>query len=311
MSTIDVIETRLNNYLSRCRAYLVGDGCVQAAPSNAGTRFLVPQTSASHYSDAQLDDYTGSRRQDYANRPPLSLSLRARFSHPGWPLTSPEQSEPARYFTGTAGFGFWNSPVMAPSPIPARPQAIWFFYGSPPSNMPFALDVPGRGWKAACADAGRNRSLVWAPLLPFIAVANRWLRLYRLIWPHVQRSFAIGEKLISFQFDDMTAWHRYELEWRTDGASWWVDGEKVLETDRSPRGPLGFVAWVDNQYTILTPQGHVEFGHLDIPFAEWMDIDDVELRRFDRRRLAPRRRRERVAPVMGEARAASVHEISQ
>ncbi len=77
----------------------------------------------------------------------------------------------------------------------------------------------------------------------------------------------------------MTAWHRYELEWRRDGATWWVDGRKVFETDQSPRGPLGFVTWVDNQYTVLTPQGHIEFGHIHIAAPEWLDLDDVTLYR--------------------------------
>ena len=285
MATIELAANRLKNYLQRCQPYLIGNGRVEPAPQAAGARFLLPEASASSYSDAQLDDYTGTRRRDYLNRPPVYLSLRARFSHPGWPIPSPHTTVDGQYFKGTAGFGFWNSPVEAPSPIPARPQAIWFFYGAPPSNMPFALDVPGYGWKAACADAGRNRSLVWVPLLPFVALANRSYRLYRRLWPRVQRSLAIGEKPITFKSGDLTDWHHYELEWRVDGARWWVDGEKVLETDQSPRGPLGFVAWVDNQYTILTPQGHVEFGHIDIPFAEWMDLTDVELRRYDRRHV--------------------------
>ena len=43
--------------------------------------------------------------------------------------------------------------------MPTLPRAIWFFYGSLPSNMSLALDVPGYGWKAATIDALRPSAL--------------------------------------------------------------------------------------------------------------------------------------------------------
>jgi len=99
--------------------YLTGTGA--ASWSGDGLRLSTHTASATVYSDAQLDDYHGLRRRDMPWRPPLTLELRARFSHAEGRLG------------GTAGFGFWNHPILLPSnPVPALPRAIWFFYASPP-----------------------------------------------------------------------------------------------------------------------------------------------------------------------------------
>jgi len=51
----------------------------------------------------------------------------------------------------------------------------------------------------------------------------------------------------------------------------------VLETDRSPRGRLGFVAWIDNQYAVVTPRGNFKFGLLDAPFEQWMEVSEINV----------------------------------
>jgi len=274
--------------LGRCRPYLVGDGRIETTPS--GARLMLPPCSTSRYSDAQLDDYAGLPRRSYPHRPPLRLSLRARFSHnfEMAEAVGDRRSHTARSetrakqdsLTGTAGFGFWNNPFGPQSKLPALPQAIWFFYASPPSNMALAFNVPGFGWKAACIDAGRVAALAWSPLALPILLMCRWPRLYRAIWPRAQRSLAIRERPLP---TDMTDWHTYDLEWRRDGARWSVDGEMQLETDRAPRGPVGFVAWIDNQYAIITPQGKFGFGTLDAPFEQRLELADVELTKDARR----------------------------
>jgi len=258
--------------LSGCATFLVGGGRSQATPD--GTRLSLPPISSARYADAQLDDYTGLRRGRYPHRPPLRLSLRARFSHDSLPPSSPVTRHT---LTGSAGFGFWNNPFGPQSKVPALPQAIWFFCASPPSDMPLALGVPGHGWKAACIDAGRPSALAWAPLAPLAMLACRSARLYRAVWPRIQRALRISEGPLAFREGDMTDWHTYELEWRRDGARWWVDGEIALETDRSPRGPLGLVAWIDNQYAVVTPQGKFEFGLLDAPFEQWMEVSELSV----------------------------------
>ena len=246
----------MDRFLSGCQPFLAGGGHIEQ--TTGGARLTLPPASSTRYSDAQFDDYTGLRRRDYPHRPPLRLSLRARFS----------ASKPL----GTAGFGFWNNPFGAQSKVPALPQAIWFFYASPPSNMALAINVAGSGWKAACIDASRPSALAWAPISPAAMLLCRSPKLYRAIWSRAQRSLGIRERSLD---GDMTEWHTFEIEWRRDRARWWVDGEVVLETDRSPRGPLGFVAWMDNQYSVVTPQGRFGFGLLDAPVEQWLEVAEV------------------------------------
>ena len=297
----------LEGWLRQCAPFLAGDGRVEATVD--GARLILPPASSTRYSDAQLDDYAGLSRRNFPHRPPLRLALRARFSHSAESNRSDAEdadrfsrsqarsddfSRPGAEATevattsvrfphlgsgliGTAGFGFWNNPVGPQSKIPALPQAIWFFYASPPSNLSLAFGLTGCGGKAACLDAGRASALAWAPVAPLVMLACRSPRLYRAIWPRVERALMISERLLAFKQGDATNWHTYELEWRRDGARWRVDGETVLETDRSPRGPLGFVAWIDNQYAVVTSQGNFKFGLLDAPFEQWMEVADVDL----------------------------------
>ncbi len=275
----------VDGFLSRCAAFLVGGGRSQATPD--GARLILPSASSSRYSDAQLDDYAGLPRQRYPHRPPLRLTLRARFSHNvdsnhdnlDVKLASQQPARAYGSLLGTAGFGFWNNPFGAQSTVPALPQAIWFFCASPPSDMRLATGAPGYGWKAACIDASQWSALAWAPVAPLVMLACRSARLYRALWPHVQHALGIRESPLTFREGDMTDWHTYELEWRRDGARWWVDGGIVLETDRSPRGPLGFVAWIDNQYAVVTPQGRFAFGLLDAPFEEWVEVSGLSVKR--------------------------------
>ena len=63
---------------------------------------------------------------------------------------------------------------------------------------------------------------------------------------------------------------------RVNGARFLVDGTVVLETDRPPRGPLGFVAWVDNQWLVATPRGRFGWGLLNAE-AQWLDLALVRI----------------------------------
>jgi hypothetical protein len=71
---------------------------------------------------------------------------------------------------------------------------------------------------------------------------------------------------------NLTEWHTYTLEWLPDSARFAVDGVAALAALDPPRGPLGFVAWVDNQYAIATPRGAFGFGTLDNS-PEWLELD--------------------------------------
>ncbi|MGQ9793224.1 MAG: hypothetical protein ACUVSF_06035 [Anaerolineae bacterium] len=241
--------------------YIVGNGAVERHSNTL--LFRIHDADTQRYSDAQIDDYRGLPRRCLRWRPPLQLKVRARFSHPSGALR------------GTAGFGFWNDPfMMTGARWPALPRVIWFFYASPPSDMQLALDVPGYGWKAATLDATRPGALALAPLAPVAVLATRLHRLYQQLWPIIQRALGVQEGLLPV---DMTDWHVYVLEWRPDRAHFYVDGELVLGNAPSPRGPLGFVMWLDNQYMVVTPQGRLGWGLLEISGEQWMEVSQLEI----------------------------------
>ena len=74
----------------------------------------------------------------------------------------------------------------------------------------------------------------------------------------------------------MDSWHTYILEWRQTEARFWVDDKLILIAPQPPTRPLGFVAWLDNQYAIATPRGVMHFG--SVPCGpEWFGIDSVTI----------------------------------
>ena len=245
----------------KVKPFLAGTG--QVDQRDAITRLTLPATSREIYTDAQLDDYAGMPRRLFPHRPPIRLSIRARFS--------------SEALIGTAGFGLWNHPFTPNRGLPTLPRAIWFFYASPPSNMQLALDVKGYGWKAAMIDATRPSALAMIPLAPIILVLNRSRKFYRRVWPIVQRWLSIAEQALPN--DLMLDWHTYTIDWGIRRARFSIDDRCVWETDRSPRGPLGFVAWIDNQFAVVTPRGQLKSGLLDIPHAQWLEIKTSEVSR--------------------------------
>ncbi|MEI8167120.1 MAG: hypothetical protein WCG26_12110 [Chloroflexales bacterium] len=239
------------------RHYLVGGA--RLGRTDDGLRLLTDGATAHAYSDAQIDDYQGRPGASFVRQPPLRLRLRARFSHEAGELR------------GTAGFGFWNYPSAWP---PRMPRAVWFFYGSPPGDMPLALGVPGQGWKAATIDTGRRSALVLAPLAPVIVPLLWSAPLYRGLWPPIQRAVGVAETIVPAP---LTAWHEYVLEWGERTSRFLVDGRVVLDEAPSPRGPLCFVAWIDNQYLVATPQGRFRWGVLAAPGQQWLEMRELTI----------------------------------
>ena len=73
-------------------------------------------------------------------------------------------------------------------------------------------------------------------------------------------------------------WHNYALEWQAQWVLFQVDGRVIFETPLSPRGRLGLVLWIDNQYAAWRPDGRLGYGTLSNPDA-WLEITNLELER--------------------------------
>lgn len=240
----------------------IGAGQVE---STAGRwRLTLPPVTADRYHDAQISTYR--HRREFACVPPLRLRLRA-FA---------EQTQPTgALLRGTAGFGLWNHPFVPGERGVRLPKALWFFFAAPPNDMRLALDQPGHGWKAATFDATRPAFLALLPAAPLGFALMRVPALYRRLWPLGQRALGVHET----QLDPvlLTTPHDYGLDWMPDGVTFSVDGVAVYHAAVQIGGPLGFIAWIDNQYAVVTPQGRVGFGLVPVPAAQALVIDRLHL----------------------------------
>src|SRR5689334_903697 len=202
----------------------IGGG--KLASENSRLRMTLESARQGEYSDAQIDDYGSIARSHFPWRPPLRMSVIGRSSLPAATVGNRYVSEGT--LRGTAGFGFWNYPFSVKGDILMLPEAIWFFYASPPSNMALVPGIPGWGWKAQVVHTMSLRSLVaTVPLAATIATgllsgktrpAARWM----------QKVSGAYEALLPVE---MNEWHSYTLEWRLSEALFWVDNALVL---RSP-----------------------------------------------------------------------------
>ncbi len=251
-----------------------------------GRRLILPPVSAG-YGDAQVDDYGRfSSRARFVWQPGTRLDVRARFSHG------------AEALRGTAGFGFWNAPFGDPTTrYPALPQAVWFFFASAPTDLPLPRNGRlGRGWFAATLDAGRPGAPALTPLAPLLLLLNQIPALYRQLWPRLwpllRPRLGISFALLPL---DITQWHSYSLHWRANGCAFYVDGFLCLHTPCSPRGPLGFVCWLDNQYLAVQANGRVAWGTLPTTETQWLEIAALQVRSQSKNSLLPS------APVSGES----------
>ncbi len=247
----------------------IGSGSLSIVDSALRMAFEAVQQG--QYADAQIDDYGTLARSAFPWRPPLRMEVRARSSLPAASPASTSESE--GILRGTAGFGFWNYPFSVRGDVLMLPEAVWFFYASPPSNMALVPGIPGWGWKAQVVHSMRVEALL--ATLP-TALATGWGRVTgntRSAASWLQRLTGASEALLTV---DMTTWHTYALEWHTTEALFWVDGTSVLRAPRPPTRPLGFVAWLDNQYAIATPRGVLRFGAV-ASGAQWFEMDSVRI----------------------------------
>lgn len=229
--------------------------CLELNPTNLG------------YSNAQIDDYGYRQQRKYNWYVGTRLKLSARFSHPCGELV------------GTAGFGFWNAPYGdLHNSWPALPKVTWFFYASRPTNLPLPLDEPGRGWFASTLDASSLTAVSLAPFAPAVLLLNNVGLIRKKLWPVIRRKLKISYAQIVV---DMEEWHTYELIWLPAGCQFLIDGKTIMETHFSPNGPLGFVAWIDNQYMIATPDGRFGWGTHPLVKSQQLMIAELEVTSFD------------------------------
>jgi hypothetical protein len=223
----------------------------------------IPAGPAGSYRLAQLDDYRGRRRSQFAWRDGLRLELKARAS--------------AADIKGTWGFGLWNDPFSMSLlsggllRLPALPNTAWFFFGSPPNYLSLRDDLPANGLTAGVFRSPPFPS-AWmaagAPALPLLAFAPTTRLLRRLGRGFVRQQTAAVDV-------DLTGWHTYTLDWRPEGTNFQVDGATVLESRLSPRGPLGLVIWIDNQFLAMPPDGRTRYGWLETPAPAWIEVADI------------------------------------
>ncbi len=242
----------------------------EVASASSILRLSFENATAGQYTDAQIDDYAGLRRARYPWRPPLRMEARARASHPA---AHPQGTGGRFALVGTAGFGFWNLPFSTRGDILRLPDAVWFFYASPPSQMQLVAGSPGWGWKAQVVHTQRLGALAAGiPTLAAVALA-RFTGNQAPAAQWVQRLSGAHETILD---TDLTTWHDYRLDWLRDEARFFVDGAPVFTAPNPPCGPLGFVAWIDNQYAIATPRGQFHFGTLSVG-SEWLEIDSLTI----------------------------------
>ena len=234
-----------------------GWGHVEPRPNGA---LLTRRTATEReYSNAQIDDKAAGFRW----RPPLTMTLRARFSHP------------ASQLRGTAGFGFWNAALGPGLHALRAPRTVWFFFGGPPHDVPLVLGVPGHGFKAAVLDVGRPGFYALLPTAPIGVLLMRVPWAYQRLWPVAQG--AIGASEASLDELDLTVWHSYGLRWDLKRVTFSVDDRCVLITPSSPAGPLLFVAWIDNSYAIATPRGRFKIGLVSEPRQQWLEVEQIDI----------------------------------
>lgn len=240
----------------------IGNGRVQQEVSDNGETwrlFLSPtRDKALGYHDAQLATYR--TRQDFQYQPGRRLQLNAYVEGD---------------LQGTAGFGFWNHPFVPGERGVRLPKALWFFFSAPPSNMRLAQGVDGPGWKAATFDATRWQFLALLPTAPIGFLLMKIPSLYRRLWPIGQRALAVQETMLDSAL--LHTERTYTLEWTAEGVRFMVDNVPVLHTAVQITGALGFIAWVDNQFAIVTPQGHLRMGVVPVTHHQTLILRDISI----------------------------------
>ncbi len=258
--------SRLDLNLER---FLTPGARIEPGPTRGDWTLIIPAGPGGAYRLAQLDDYRRLPRRALLWQPPLTLTLRARLSDPQSP--------------GTWGFGLWNDPFSlslglsgGTRRLPALPNAAWFFFASPQNYLSFRDDLPANGF---LAQSFRS------PNLPAWLLAAGVPALPGLIWPRLARHLrSLARRLIAEDSTalalDVTQWQHYTLNWGREQVTFRVENQ-VFETAITPKGALGLVIWIDNQFAAFPPNGRLSYGTLPNPTPCSLEIGELLLSRDD------------------------------
>ncbi len=231
------------------------DGCLLSLPP-------IPRG----YADAQIDDTQGLSRRRLRWTPPLRLVIRARV----------EPASPA----GTWGFGFWNDPFSmslgqggAARRWPCGPRALWFFYASPPNEFGFTAGLRN-GWRAMSIDTPEIHPFVLTPAALAAAALAQLPVVRRPVIRLALNQVTASEARLPGPGTDL---HEYDLAWEAGAATFRVDGDVVLRTECPPTSPLGFIAWIDNQYAVATPERGLHFGTIATGLRQSLHLQQASI----------------------------------
>jgi hypothetical protein len=257
----DLIEDSFQNGISPYWVrFCVGHADIEVEKGIA--RLIVNGAVEQHLSDAEIDDHRTVPRDKLEWRPPLRMRVRARMSHPSSEMM------------GTAGFGFWNDPFDWVGNVETPPNAIWFFYASPQSDIAFDPSAAGNGWKAAVLNGGRADPLT-------MAIGNFMFGLpgmSKLIFRLAQTRISANERVLGGI--SMNEWHDYQIDWLAKEARFSLDGVQIFASSSPPRMPLGFVAWVDNNAAVMGPGREFDFRRIAVPQRQFMELAYVRVEKI-------------------------------
>lgn len=241
-------------------------GAERSILADGNWRLRIPSGRAGRYRLAQLDDYGDLARKAFPWRPACSLQVQMRAS--------------AGHIPGTWGIGFWNNPFglailkgVEMLRLPTLPETVWYFFASPPNHLSFYDQLPSHGSLAATFRSQRlfkPRLALALPCLPLLAIPTVARYLRTLIRRLVQQDSQVLDL-------DPTLWHEYRLDWQNERATFQIDGREIFETEIVPKGPLGFVLWVDNQFAAYPPDGRIKFGSLENPEPAWIEVRELSI----------------------------------
>ena len=240
--------------------FAVGHADIQTEKGTA--RFIIDGAEEGLLSDAEIDDHRTVPRDKLPWKLPLRMRVRARMSH--------HSSE----IQGTAGFGFWNDPFDWAGNVQAPPNAVWFFYASPHSDMAFDSSARGHGWKAASLNGGRADPLTMGIGNFLFQLPGMSKLVFRLAATRIHAYEHVMDNV------QLSEWHDYQIDWLAQKAIFFVDGLQVFVAPNPPNVPLGFVAWVDNNAAVMGTQREFDFRRIQVSQRQWMELAYVRIEKI-------------------------------